>query len=173
MTIDGKGLAMTTPVAEDQDGRFLLFWLGDELFGTPLMGVRKVVEPQKIKPIPHTVKSYLGVINIRGEIVGTIDLRMRFGLAVKESRLNALMVFETTGGPLAAIADRLDGVARIDDQNIDKNPRIEAKVALEYLLGGGKIKDKLVTLIDLKKILDAEEVATVQSSSRSMQAIAS
>lgn len=146
-----------------EDSRYLLFHLGEELFGTPLMGVREVVELQKIKPIPHTSKSFLGVINIRGEIVGTIDLRIRFGLAAQDSKLSAMMVFATSGGPIAAIADRLEGVAHIDGKHMDLSPRIETKVPLVYLIGIAKVKEKLVTLIDLSKVLDAEEVATLKS----------
>ena len=150
--------------AKDDESRYLLFWLGDELFGTPLLGVREVVELQKIKPIPHTVKSYVGVINIRGEIVGTIDLRMQFDLPVTESRAAAMMVFDTTGGPIAAIADRLDGVVHIGPDEIDNSPRIQAKVPMEYLLGVGKWQDKMVTLINLGNVLDAQEIATVGTS---------
>jgi purine-binding chemotaxis protein CheW len=152
------------------DDRFLLFWVGSELFATPLMGVREVVELQKIKPIPHTVKSYLGVINIRGEIVGAIDLRTRFGFSALESRFGAMMVFETTSGSIAAVTDRLDGVVKIDASNIDSKPRIEAKIPVNFLLGIGKVNDRLVTIIDLGKVLDAEEVATVGKSTTEIQA---
>lgn len=161
---------MTTHDESTDDSRYLLFWLGDELFGTPLMGVREVVELQKIKPIPHTINSYLGVINIRGEIVGTIDLRVRMGMECVESRLAAMIVFETAGGPIAAVADRLDGVAKISGANVDTKPRVEAKLAMEYLIGVGKLKDKLVTLIDLKKVLDAEEIARVQTNIKGISA---
>lgn len=151
------------------DDRYLLFWVGAELFATPLMGVREVVELQKIKPIPHTVKSYLGVINIRGEIVGAIDMRIRFGLSPSESRLGAMMVFETPSGSIAAVTDRLDGVVKIDPSNIDLNPRIEAKIPVSFLIGVGKINDRLVTIIDLGKVLDAEEVATIGASRNEVQ----
>jgi purine-binding chemotaxis protein CheW len=144
--------------------RFLLFTLGDELFGTPLMDVREVVGFQKVKPIPNTVPSFLGVINIRGEIVGVIDLRQRFGFPTLEGRDLAMMVFTTEAGPLAAIADSMSGVVEIDPESIDRNPPIESRLPLAFLHGVGRVKDRLVTLINLVKILETEDVRAVHVS---------
>lgn len=144
----------------DQD-RYLLFVLGQDLYGTPLMGVREVVEYQKAKPIPHTVRAFLGVINIRGEIIGVIDLRTRFQYPAEENRGTAMMVFTTENGTLAAIADRMEGVVRIPREAIEPTPKIESRLPPSYLMGIGRCRDKLVTLIDLPKILEREEVGSL------------
>lgn len=148
----------------DQD-RYLLFTLGQELYATPLMGVREVVEMQKPKPIPHTVPSFLGVINIRGEIVGVMDLRLRLGYPVVDSPTEAMMVFDTQGGSLAAIVDTMEGVTKINPELIDKNPSIESRLPLNFLIGVGRIRDRLVTLIDIGQVLEKEEVRTLVQSS--------
>lgn len=141
--------------------RYLIFILNEELYATPLMGVREVVEMQKPKQIPHTVPSFLGVINIRGEIVGVIDLRLRLGYEAKELGNEAMMVFDTGGGAIAAIVDAMDGVVRIPGDSIDRKPSIESRLPLDFLLGVGRVKDRLVTLIDLAKVLKQEEVRTL------------
>jgi purine-binding chemotaxis protein CheW len=152
---------------EDQElDRFLLFSLGGELYGTPLMAVREVCEFQKAKPIPQTVNSFLGVINIRGEIVGVIDLRLRLGYAAKESKTLAMMVFNTDDGALGAVADALEGVAKINQQEIDPKPRIDSRIPINYILGVGKYKEHLVTLIDLREILEREEVVSLRLAER-------
>lgn len=144
----------------DQD-RYLLFVLGQDLYGTPLMGVREVVEYQKAKPIPHTVRAFLGVINIRGEIIGVVDLRARFQYPAEENREVAMMVFSTENGTLAAVADRMEGVVRIPAEAIDPTPRVESKLPPSYLMGIGRCRDRLVTLIDLPKILEREEIGSL------------
>ncbi len=154
------------PTQEDQDqdqNKYLLFRLGGELYGTPLMAVREVCEFQKVKPIPQTVNSFLGVINIRGEIVGVIDLRVRLGYSQTESKTLAMMVFGTEEGALGAVADSLEGVAKINHQEIDTKPRIESRIPIKYILGVGKFRDHLVTLIDLKEVLEKEEVTNIRN----------
>ncbi|MBC7530959.1 MAG: purine-binding chemotaxis protein CheW [Oligoflexus sp.] len=143
----------------EQD-RYLLFTLNQELYATPLMGVREVVEMQKPKPIPHTIPSFLGVINIRGEIVGVMDLRVRLGYQRQDYATEAMMVFDTPGGSLAAIVDSMEGVTKISPEAIDRNPSIESRLPLHFLIGVGRIRDRLVTLIDIGKVLEKEEVRT-------------
>ncbi len=144
--------------------KYLLFTVGDELFGVPLMGVREVVEPQPIKPLPNTIDHFLGVINIRGEIVGVVDLRIRFSHEPKDSALMAMIIFESAVGPIAALVDKVESVSVIDDEDVDKNPNISSNFPIEYLIGIGKIKDRLVTLINLNKVLGVETLNKFRAS---------
>ena len=150
-----------TSSSEDST-KFLIFWVGEELFGVPLMGVREVVEPQKIKKIPNTVKHFLGVINIRGEIVGVVDLRLRFGQPIKESPYTALVIFESAVGPMGAIVDKVESVTELDPADIDSAPNISTDVPMEFLVGIGKIKNDLVTLINLNEVLGSETLTSMR-----------
>jgi len=152
----------------EKENRYLLFWLGQELYGTPLLGVREVVEYQKAKPIPNTVKSFIGVINIRGSIVGAFDLRLRFGYPAQASKITAMMVFETGDSAIAAVTDKMEGVVAISENSIESKPKIEARVNLDFIIGVASIGDRLVTLIDLTKVLQAEEIANLGVSAKSV-----
>ena len=59
---------------------FLLFAVGQIMFGTPLLGVREIVKPQSYKHVPNTSDHFLGVINLRGQIVGVVDFRKKLSL---------------------------------------------------------------------------------------------
>jgi purine-binding chemotaxis protein CheW len=141
--------------------RYLLFTLNSEIYATPLMGVREVVEMHKPKQIPHTVPSFIGVINIRGEIVGVLDLRLRLGYEAKRTPGESMMVFDTGGGAIAAIVDSMEGVMKIPSEAIDSKPSIESRLPLDFLMGVARLKDRLVTVIDLGKVLHREEVRTL------------
>ena len=143
---------------EQEECRYLLFKLGKELYGTPLLGVREVVEPQEPKPVPNTVGYFLGVINIRGQIVGVIDLRNRFGHKVEKGPENALMVFNTDAGPMAAWVDQVEAVVRLSDDRIDKKPNVKTSVPPEFMLGIAHEGERLVTLVDLNKALGKLEL---------------
>jgi purine-binding chemotaxis protein CheW len=150
-------------MAETRDGhedesRYLLFKVGREVYGTPLLGVREVVEPQEPKPIPNTAPFFSGVINLRGQVVGVVDLRKRFGQDVTKHSGMALMVFETEGGPLGALVDEIECVTRIPRDSIETAVVVRSHVSLDCLIGIGNQEGRLVSLIDLKKILGSEEL---------------
>lgn len=147
----------------EDESRYLLFKVGREVYGTPLLGVREVVEPQEPKPIPNTVDFFSGVINLRGQVVGVVDLRKRFGQDVTVHSGMALVVFETDGGPLGALVDGIECVTRIPREKIETTVVVRSHVSLDCLIGIGNQEGRLVSLIDLKKILgDAELKAMPQ-----------
>ena len=88
---------------------------------------------------------------MRGEIVGVLDLRLRFKRQVDESPTNAFVVFETEIGPIAGIVDKIESVVNLPPSEIEENPNISTSVPRDFLIGVGKIKENLVTLIDLAK----------------------
>ena len=146
--------------------KFLIFLVGEELFGVPLMGVREVVEPQKVKKIPNTVDYFMGVINIRGEIVGVIDLRLRFNQQAKDNPYMAMIIFESAVGPIGAIVDKVESVTELEKADIDDAPNIAADVPMDYLVGIGKIKNSLVTLINLNEVLGSETLTKLRRMSK-------
>jgi purine-binding chemotaxis protein CheW len=160
---DWDGFGQDNDINQQEQSRYLIFRLGGEFFGTPLLGVREVIEPQKFKPVPNTVAYFLGLINIRGQVIGLTDLRLKLGISTKDIKSSALLVFETEAGPVATIADSVEAVQNLADQEIHKNPAIRSPVSTEYLLGIGKFNGQMVTLIDLNKCFSADDFVQVQS----------
>ncbi|MEN9845367.1 MAG: hypothetical protein RIS36_514 [Pseudomonadota bacterium] len=142
----------------DDDARFLLFRIGGQLYGTPLLGIREVVEPQEPKPIPNTVSFFSGVINLRGQVVGVIDLRKRFGCEALPVPRRALMVFATESGPLGALVDEIESVVKIPAAKIESKAVIRTQVPADYFIGIGNQDGRLISLIDLNKVLGTEEL---------------
>jgi purine-binding chemotaxis protein CheW len=153
---------MNQQLEEDQ-ARYILFVIGGELYGTPLLGVREVVETQPIKIIPNTVPYFAGVINVRGEIIGVLDLRLRFGSQASNDPHQALLIFDTVNGAMAGLVDRVEAVVKMGEEQIEHSPNIKTTAPLKYLIGIGRWGERLVTLIDLRQILGHEEIAAVRS----------
>jgi purine-binding chemotaxis protein CheW len=139
--------------------RYLVFRLNEDLYGTPLLGVREVVEFQQPKPIPNTAPWFSGIINIRGEIIGVIDLRSRFEYPHRNqiSLGLALILFQTDIGTVAAVVDKIESVKEFTENNIEKNPGIAARVPMNYLIGIGQAEKQMINLIDLNQVLSKEE----------------
>jgi purine-binding chemotaxis protein CheW len=133
----------------DDHGKFkyMIFHLGAETYGTPLLGVRKVIENRQAKPVPGTSAAFEGMINLNGDIIGVIDLRKLLGITGGPKALS-ILVFETDKGFHGGIVDKCLSVTEIKDADIDRKPFTGAG---EHVLGIGKVNGELVTLIDLSK----------------------
>lgn len=140
---------------DDSSDKYIVFQMGDELFATSLLEVREVIETQAPKPIPNMAPSFKGVINIRGEIIGVIDLRERLGITEKSQSLCQL-VFETSSGPLAAIVDKVHSVIVTDISTLERRPNVAQGSDRAYFIGVGKVGERIVTFISLPKIVSSE-----------------
>lgn len=142
--------------------KYLIYQLGEELFATPLIEIRSVIEYHPAKPIPHTQPYFKGVINIRGEIIGVIDLRERFGIK-GATNPDCQLIFDTDGGSLAATVDRVHSVSRLSDPTIERKAGTETQGRGDraYFMGVGKLDDKLLTLVSLKKVAGSESLSGV------------
>ena len=145
------------------ENRYLLFQVGKELYGTPLLDVREVVEYQEPKFMPNMVSHFVGVINIRGSIVGVIDLRRRFGEKTEADHRTPMLVSDTPQGTIAAIVDRVDSVVSIEKSALDEKPPVVTSVKQEYLVGVAKSKDRLVTIVELQRLLGEENLVSKAS----------
>lgn len=142
--------------AEGQSVSFLLFSLGGELYGAPLLSAREVIKPGDIKPVPYMLPHFRGVINLRGRIVSVVDLRVKFGIEPAPGRALVLIV-ETPEGPLGAIVDDLTGVEKLPREQIDETAALETRIPLDFFLGVAKVRDRLVNVVDIAACLSAED----------------
>lgn len=142
---------MENAVFEDRAKyRYLIFQLGKDVYGTPLLSVREVIENKPTKAVPNSAPGFEGVINLRGDVIGVIDLRKLLGVEATQSL--SVLVFESEMGTLGGIVDRCLAVVEIPDANIEKKDYHGASERGEYLLGIGKLPDSLVTLLDLVEV---------------------
>ena len=104
---------------------------------------------------PH----FAGVINIRGSIVGVVDLRKKLSVQEQNGAKPVLLVCDTTQGLLAAVVDRVDSVAEILDELIDKNPPVQSRIPTNYLYGVADLKGRLITVIHLQKSMSEDQIS--------------
>jgi purine-binding chemotaxis protein CheW len=157
--------ATSVPNVDDGDERkFVLFRVGSETYGTRLLEVQEVVEAPQIRPVPNTIRSFRGVCNLRGQIIGVIDLRMRFDIVGTERARPVMLVFDSDGGAMAALVDEILSVSDIPAASIETKANIISAIPMKYITGIGRINDALVTILDLKQILSREELTSIQES---------
>ena len=144
---------------EEDNNQYLLFIIGQVTYATPLLDVREIVRPQQYKHVPNTQDYFLGVINLRGEIIGAIDTRKKLNVEKQEDPSDeVLLVFETGFGTLAALVDDVLSVRTIAEKDIERNPSVATDIEQEYLLGIAKIREKMVNLINLSSLISQAEL---------------
>ena len=151
-------------IDEIDSHKYIIFKLGPELYGTPLLAVREVVEEMPIKPLPNTIVSFKGVCNLRGQIIGVIDLSEQFKIGHLTPKKPVLMVFDSEKGALAVQVDCIETVIVIPPENIEIETGLLASLDHSFIRGIGKLGDRLVTLIDLKSILSTQDFMDLSNS---------
>ncbi|MFZ4402579.1 MAG: chemotaxis protein CheW [Pseudobdellovibrionaceae bacterium] len=142
---------------KDEKNRWIVFNIGGEIYGIRLLDAREVIEYQRPKFVPNMADYFLGVINIRGTIVGVIDLRKKLNVEPAKGKIRTpLLVCETPFGPVAAVVDKIEAVTFIAEDQIELNVPIKSKIQKEYLIGIAKHKEQMLVLVDLLKALSDE-----------------
>jgi purine-binding chemotaxis protein CheW len=137
---------------------YIMYRLDGELYGTPMLSTREVIKLGEIKEVPYMMSHFRGVINLRGQIVGIVDLRLKFGLEVRKQGQGLILVVETPHGLIGAIVDDLISVEKIHDDAIDRKAQIETKIPLPFFIGVAQVRDRLVNIVDIASCLSAEDM---------------
>ena len=135
------------------------FRVGRETFGVPISLVHEIVRVPEITAVPDSPGYVEGVINLRGKIVSVVDLRKRFGeKEIAASKKNRILVAEVGGKMVGLIVDAASEVIKIPDSEVDLPPSVFEEGELNYVTGVGKVKGRLIILVDLSKILQRGEL---------------
>lgn len=146
-----------------EEGKYLTFNLKNENYGIPLGRVKEIIAMLPITEVPKTPDYIKGVINLRGKIIPIMDLRLKFGLEEKEynDRTCIIVVDILNGENKRQIGLAVDAVAEVVDiksAEIEEMSSSENSDEDEFIIGIGKVKEKVVMLLDIDKILNKEAV---------------
>lgn len=148
--------------------KFLSFCLGSEQYGVEILRVREIIGLIAITPLPQAPEYVKGVMNLRGRIIPVIDLRAKFGLdSVEATKETCIIVMDGGDGSGDAVAMGVvvDSVREVQDiarESIEPAPAFGCSVPLDYIQGMGKVKDRVIVLLNIAKVLKTEGVEELQ-----------
>lgn len=149
------------------ENKYLIYRLGNELYGSSLTSIKEVIKLGDLKQVPFMNTYFKGVMNLRGQIIGVIDLRLKFGLSTNQDETTGLIiVVETQDGLIGAIVDELDTVIDIASTNIENNPVLDTKIPMEFFCGVAKANDRLINIIDISGTISSEDYRTIKSNKK-------
>lgn len=151
---------------DDNDSKYLIYRLSEEQYASPLLSIKEVIKVPEIKPVPYMKDYFRGVINLRGQIVSVIDLRIKFNQGKSDFKEGLIIVVETENSLIGAVVDDIVSVARFEDSNVDRNPKLETRVPLEFFRGVAKHSENLINLIDISSCLGADEMRKIRQAAK-------
>ena len=138
------------------------FRIGRETFGVPIEFVHSIERIPQITAVPEAPEYIEGVINLRGKIVSVIDLRKRFGEKdIIADRKNRVIVVELEKKMVGLIVDAASEVFKLPHTEVEKPPNVFEQGDLNYVIGVGKLRGRLIILIDLTKVLQRGELKRI------------
>lgn len=148
---------------EKQDGKHLVFLLEEISYGIPILEVSDINGLMDITPVPKMPTYIKGVINLRGKIIPVMDLRLKFGMPAKEYDEQTCIIIvnlsiDKTNKQMGVLVDTVSEVYDIPLSEIEAPPNFAKQDEEQFINGIGKIKGKLVILLNIKEVLQSEEV---------------
>ena len=159
---------MTTAAAiESRAGKYLTFKIATEEYGLEILKVQEIIGMMNVTRVPKTPEFVQGVIKLRGKVIPVIDLRLKFGLeSIENTEMTCVIVVQivSKAGNLTTgiIVDEVYEVLDINGDQIEDAPSFGANVDTTFILGMGKIGEKVVSLLDIDKVLTGNDIEEVE-----------
>ncbi len=149
---------------ENQVSKYLMCRLGRETFGIDIAFVTDIIELQKITAVPDMPDYVKGVINLRGQVIPIIDLRIRFGMEVREyDDRTVITVVNIHDSLIGFVIDTATEVQEIPANQIDPAPAFQGSAAQKhYVAGLGKIDGQVIIILDVEKLVEEQEAYILQ-----------
>lgn len=144
---------------DDELLQLVTFSIGEEEFGVDILKVQEIIRTMEITKVPRAPAFVEGVINLRGKVIPIIDLRRRFNLAPKRHDKNTRIIDCVINNILVGfVVDAVAEVLRIPSNTIEPPPPVVAGIGSDYISGVGQLKDRLLIMLDLDKLLSNEDM---------------
>ena len=155
--------AMVNEKTDTLEGKYLTFALGKEEYGIRILKVREIIGYVPITPMPKSPAYIKGLVNLRGQVIPVMDLRLRFEMpAVDVTDETCIIVVEVNcDGKLhhaGLIVDHVQEVLYIQFKDIDLTPQFGGGTRTDFILGIGKTGSTIKILLDIDRVVQSDAV---------------
>ncbi|MBU3914539.1 chemotaxis protein CheW [bacterium] len=144
---------------DTQKDKYLSFRLASEDYGIEIRHIIEIIVMQEITRVPDMPDFIIGVINLRGNVISVMDIRLRFHLEARDyDDRTCIIVVKINEISVGLLVDTVNEVMDIPESQIDPPPRTHSGIGSSFIQGLGKIGQKVKILLDIEKILYEEEL---------------
>ncbi len=144
---------MDTNVTNSDVKQYIILRFDSEQYGIDISYIDNIVRLQPITRVPHTQHFFLGVINLRGEIIPVMSLRSKFELPDKENTgASRILILKVDGNKIGVLVDEVREVITLADDAIEKITSDDSETR-QFLLGVGKYNETLISLLNISALI--------------------
>jgi purine-binding chemotaxis protein CheW len=148
----------------------VVFGMGKELFGVGIEEVHEIVRVPEITAVPDAPPFLEGMINLRGKILPVIDLRRRLRIAgAGRDKHTRVLITEDGGRLVGLLVDAVSEVIRVPAEAIEPPPEMISSIGVEYLSGVAKAGERLISLLDVRRVLGLDDLRRATAAARAPQ----
>jgi purine-binding chemotaxis protein CheW len=145
------------------NSQYLTFKLDQELFAVDIGKVREVLEFTTMTKVPRTPDFMRGVINLRGNVVPVVDMRLKLGLTMTEKTVDTCVVISEVSVDgentvLGALVDSVQEVLDLDASQVAPPPHLGSRIDASVIRGMGRRDEQFIMILDLDRVFTSEEL---------------
>jgi len=157
-------------ISPEQFLSFVVFRIGEELFGINIFQVKEITNMAEIASLPNPPPFISGLIDLRGTLIPILDVRKKLALPVFNPTKRARILIVSIKGRLAGfIADEVKDVIRIEKGKVKSTPLLLKESGSEIFQGIFKIDSKVVFVLDMERLFTEKEIMDIKRISEIMK----
>ncbi len=134
---------------------YCTFYLDDLFLGIDVLKVQEILLYQETTPVPLAHPVISGLINLRGQVVTAMDLRLRLGLTERDpEQLPVNVIVQTKGDTVSLLVDEIGDVVEVEDSAFEPPPETIQGAIRELIDGAYKLDGQLLLVMDAEKTMD-------------------
>jgi purine-binding chemotaxis protein CheW len=149
----------TSHAKKHSNDRYMSFSLGKEEYAIPLLSVREVIAMPTVTPIPGAPAHFVGIMNLRGQVISIVDLRKKLGIKPESTDETAVIICDLAPVYIGVVVDAINQVIGPAPEELSDKPDLQAGRSAEHIKAIYRTEDSMVLLIDVAKALGVEDIA--------------
>ncbi len=137
--------------------RFLCFNLGTEEFGIPLLAVKEVLAVPEVTPIPFAPSHFVGIMNLRGQVISLMDMRSKFGIKSLNANETAVIICDLETTSVGVIVDSINSVISPTTAQLSAKPNVQGSTASDYITSIYRDEGRMVLFLDIARTLNVTD----------------
>lgn len=137
--------------------RFLCFSLGKEEYSIPLLSVKEVIGMPEVTSIPQAPNYFLGIMNLRGQIISVMDLRTKLAFKSVNTEETSVIILDLGDYNLGVVVDQVNSVQMLNKDEITDKPILDNSKNHDYIVGVFRKNEKLILMLNIAKALSVED----------------
>ena len=142
---------------EVESKQYIVTKLDTEQYGIDISYVDNIVRMTRITRVPKSQPYFKGIINLRGEVIPVMSLRLKFGLSDDEVTNATRIIIIKLDGSIGLLVDEVKEVVTLSDDSIEKPSNSNNSEKAKYLLGVGRTHDTLISLLNMQNVIIEKE----------------